>query len=418
MYGVAVMGYGIVGSGVVEAFRTNAELIREKTGLTLKVTKILDVYDFPDSPDAHLITHDVGDIMQDDDIKVVVETIGGIREAYKYTKMAFESGKHVVTSNKELVAVHGPELLKLASDNGVVYLFEASVGGGVPIIRPLERCLIANEIQEIMGIVNGTTNYMLTYMQKFGAGFSETLKLTQEKGFAEKDPSADIEGHDACRKIAILSSIAFGSFVDCSEIYTEGISKITTIDVASAEGMGFVIKLIARSRRVGNKVMVGVYPMMLRKQHILSNVDGVFNGILVRGNIVGDVMFYGQGAGKEPTSSAIIADIIDAISDISASKRNWRWDRDKKLEIANTDDDSYRYYTRFETDSGDELMSAVFKEFPDAVVLPHVAGSDSSMLMFTTAIISEKMFKHGLESIQNSVAGVSLCTFIRIYSEI
>ena len=254
MINVAILGYGVVGSGVAEVIRKNSKSIALKAGEEIAVKKILDVRDFTDSPDKDLLTKDAAEVFDDPSIRIVVETIGGARIAHEFTRRALENGKHVVTSNKELVATHGPELLKLARDKGVNYLFEASVGGGIPIIRPLNQCLAANEIDGVTGILNGTTNYILSQMRREGRDFADALKSAQQNGYAEQDPTADIEGHDACRKIAILSSIAYNEFVDCSKIYTEGISKISLIDMEYAQAMDSVIKLIGTSRKIGDKV--------------------------------------------------------------------------------------------------------------------------------------------------------------------
>jgi len=418
LYGIALMGYGIVGSGVVEALWTNADHIYSRTGRKPEIKKIFDVFDFAGSPVESLITHDINDIMENDDIELIVETIGGIDHAYRLTKMAFERKKHVVTSNKELVAAHGPELLKIADENNVKYLFEASVGGGIPVIRPLERCLIANEIVEIIGILNGTTNYMLTYMQNFGADFGDTLKRAQERGYAEKDPSADIEGHDAGRKIAILSSIAFGAFADYRDVYTEGITSITLEDIKRAGEIGCVIKLIARARRVDGEYLIAVYPMMIDKQFLLSSVGEVYNGILIRGNIVGDVMLYGRGAGKLPTASAVIADIIDIMRN-NTSNTNYSSKWGEKLKIADIDNYYNRYYVRLEANDGEIAVDEALREFPDAIILPDDAESvaDTKQVIFTTGVLREREFKLGLQRVENSSSGVKVRNYIRIYTE-
>jgi len=321
---IAILGYGVVGSGVAEVIRKNGQSIADRAGEKIRVRKILDIRDFPDSPDRDLMTRDPEEIFGDPDIKIVVETIGGTGVAREFTKRAFNAGKHVVTSNKELVAVHGPELLKLAADNGVSYLFEASVGGGIPIIRPLSQCLAANIINGITGILNGTTNYILTKMRKENCSFDEALKNAQKNGYAEADPTADIEGHDTCRKIAILSSIAYNEYVDCSRIHTEGISRITLADMLYAEAMDSVIKLIAVSRREGDRVFARVSPAVVSKEHPLAGVEDVFNAIVVSGDAIGDAMFYGRGAGKLPTASAVVADVIDIVKHNESTKSVWQ----------------------------------------------------------------------------------------------
>ena len=309
---VAILGFGTVGSGVYEVLCTNAEGIAKRAGKPLEVGYILDIRDFPGHPAERLFTKNFDDILNDSEVTVVAEVIGGVKVAYEFTKKALSAGKHVVTSNKELVATHGAELLKLAEENGVSYLFEASVGGGIPIIHPLHQCLAANEISEIFGILNGTTNYILTQMIKNGESFESALKNAQQLGYAEANPAADVEGIDACRKISILASLAFGRQLNADKIYTEGITKVTLTDVEYAEKLSAVIKLIGYCKRDGDKVFARVSPMIVPKESALSGVDDVFNAILVRGNAIGDAMFYGKGAGKLPTASAVVSDIIDA----------------------------------------------------------------------------------------------------------
>ena len=319
---IAILGFGTVGSGVYEVVCTNAQSIARKAGSPIEVKYIVDIRDFPDHPQASLFTKDFADVLNDPEVDIVVEVIGGIQPAYTFTKSALEAGKSVVTSNKELVATHGHELLLTAKEHGVSYLFEASVGGGIPIIKPLNECLAANQIHEIAGILNGTTNYILTQMIKEGKDFSVALKDAQEKGYAEANPAADVDGIDACRKIAILTSLAFGKQVDSQAIHTEGISRLTLTDVSYADKLGYVIKLIGYGKKVGEQVLAYVAPMFVPKDHSLAIVNDVFNAILVNGNAIGDVMFYGRGAGKLPTASAVVADIID-IAKGTASNPYW-----------------------------------------------------------------------------------------------
>lgn len=326
---IAILGYGVVGSGVYEVIRTNAESIARKSGRKIDIKYILDLRDFDDHPEKELFTKDFQKILKDAEVDIVAEVIGGARAAYTFTKEALLAGKSVVTSNKELVATHGAELLNIAIEKGVSYLFEASVGGGIPIIRPLHQCLAANEITEILGILNGTTNYILTQMVKEGKDFEVALKDAQKKGYAEADPTADIEGIDACRKIAILSSLAYGKQVDADKVDTQGISGLSLTDVAYAEKMGYVIKLIGHSLLENGHVMVYVSPMLVPLEHSLAGVDDVFNAIMVKGNAIGDVMFYGRGAGKLPTASAVVADIIDIASNGKSSKPI-RWETAEK----------------------------------------------------------------------------------------
>jgi len=320
MIKIAVLGYGVVGSGVVHVLDKNAERICQNAGQKIEVKYILDIRNFPDSPYISLFAKDFETIINDPDITVVVEVIGGINAALTYTRRCLEAGKSVVTSNKELVAEHGGELLKLAMEKGVNYLFEASVGGGIPVIRPLAQCMTANIISEIYGILNGTTNYILTDMERNGADFSAALSEAQKKGYAESDPTADIEGHDTCRKISILSSLAFGRQIYPRSIPTEGITGVTIKDMQYAATLGYKIKLLGRSRIVGDKVSVYVAPHLVNKHSILAEVDDVMNGVVIRGNAVGNVFFCGAGAGKLPTASAVVADVIDAVKHLHARK--------------------------------------------------------------------------------------------------
>lgn len=310
----AVIGYGVVGSGTVELFEKNRESITKKIGRDVKLGYILDLRDFPDSPYKDIHTKDFNDILNDAEVEAVAEVIGGIHPAYEFTKQLLEKGKSVVTSNKELVAQKGAELFKVAKEHNASYLFEASVGGGIPIIRPLHKCLAGNKIEQISGILNGTTNFILTKMIKDQMSFDNALKLAQENGFAEADPTADVEGHDACRKICILASLASGSHIYPNEAYCEGITKITPEDVEYAQNAGYRIKLIGSSAPLENgKLTVMVCPRLIPESNLLSHVDGVYNAISVTGNGVGDVVFYGQGAGKLPTASAVVGDLIDAL---------------------------------------------------------------------------------------------------------
>lgn len=316
---VAIMGYGTVGSGVYDIIKDNACRVADNAGEKIEVKYILDIRDFDDHPEKELFTKDVNDIINDSEVTVVAEVMGGLHPAYEFTKSMLEAGKSVVTSNKELVATYGTELLAIAEEKNVNYLFEASVGGGIPVIRPLSRCLAANNITRIAGILNGTTNYILHEMFTNNKSFETALSDAQAMGYAERNPAADIEGHDACRKIAILSSLASGTEVDCERIATEGIADITLDDVHAAEAAGGVIKLIGYAEFDGGKVYSHVAPMFIKNENMLSGINGVMNGILITGDAVGDVMFYGAGAGKLPTASAVVADIVD--SAIHASRR-------------------------------------------------------------------------------------------------
>ena len=323
----AVLGYGTVGSGVVEVFFRNRESLEKKAGVPLGLKYILDVREFPDSPYKDLFVKDFDTIINDTSVCVVAVVIGGVEPALTFTKACLERGKSVVTSNKELVAQHGAELLAIARANNVNYLFEASVGGGIPIIRPLHSCLAANRIEEVIGILNGTTNFILTKMFREGMSFESALALAQRLGYAERDPAADVEGHDACRKICILASLAFGEHVYPHDVSAEGITKITSEDVAYAASCGCVIKLIGAARRGegGKKMTAYVAPAFINRETQLGTIDDVFNGILVRGDATGDVVFYGKGAGKLPTASAVVSDMIAcAKADGSSASMSWK----------------------------------------------------------------------------------------------
>lgn len=323
---VAVMGYGTVGSGVVEVIETHEKSIKNRTaGEILEVSHILDLRDFPDDPHADLFTKDFNDILNDPETKVVAETMGGVNPAFDFTMKLLEAGKSVVTSNKELVAQKGLELLKAAEKHGVNYLFEASVGGGIPIIRPMAQCLAANNIEGVAGILNGTTNFILTKMIEDGMTFEDALKLAQDNGYAEKDPTADIEGFDACRKVCILASLAFGKHVYPNQVRAEGITKITLEDVEYISSAHGVIKLLGQIKKIDDdKITAFVSPAVVFHGSQLASVNGVFNAILVRGDAVGDVCFYGAGAGKLPTASAVVADMVDCAVHVNRRK-NFGW---------------------------------------------------------------------------------------------
>ncbi len=320
MIQIAVLGHGVVGSGVVQVLQQNAAHIAHKAGEGIEVKRILDLRSFPELPYADRFTTSFDDIVNDADIRIVVETMGGLHPAYDYVKAALENGKSVVTSNKELVAAKGDELLAIAKSRNLNFLFEASVGGGIPILRPLDQCLSANNVYEIAGILNGTTNFMLTRMVGDNMEFDEALSLAQSLGYAERDPSADVDGHDACRKICILASLAFGKHVYPDQVHTEGIRSLTLTDVAYAAAYNSVIKLIGRVVVDGENLHAMVAPMLVPKTCLLSDVSDVFNAVMVRGDAVGDTVFYGRGAGKLPTASAVVADVIDEVKHFKARK--------------------------------------------------------------------------------------------------
>ena len=344
MVNIAVLGYGTVGSGVVEVVNTNGARISQRIGDELNIKYVLDLKDFPEDPVQEKIVHDFETIIEDEEVQIVVEVMGGIEPAYTFVKRSLQAGKSVATSNKALVAKHGAELLSIAKEQNINFLFEASVGGGIPIIRPLNSCLTADEIEEITGIVNGTTNYMMTEMSEKGADFDEVLKDAQAKGYAEKDPTADIEGYDACRKIAILTSLVCGQQVDFEDIHTEGITHISATDIKYAKAMGRVIKLLATSKKTDGGYVAMVAPFLLPKEHPLYNVNGVFNAIFVRGNVLGDAMFYGSGAGKLPTASAVVADVVEMAKNLDKNiPVEWS---SKKLELVDYRSAENRFFVR------------------------------------------------------------------------
>lgn len=397
MVKVAVMGYGVVGSGVVEVFYKNHESIQKKAGMNLEVAHILDLRDFPGDPYENLMTKDFNDIINDDEVKIVVETMGGVNPAYDFVKRCLLKGKSVATSNKELVATKGDELLKIAKENNVNFLFEASVGGGIPIIRPITQCLAANEICEIYGILNGTTNYILTQMIHSGVSFADALKTAQELGYAEKDPTADVEGHDACRKICILSALSFGKHVYPEQVYTEGITKIDLSDVACLETAGMVIKLIGKTTRISDeKVFATVYPAVISSHSQLATVDDVYNAVMVRGDAIGDVVFYGRGAGKLPTASAVVADVIDCAKHLS-SRKYISWTDGAKDYVEDYKQDTVAMYVRMNAKAED-----VEKAFGKVKFLKH-DNSNANEVAFITDPMKEKAFDNLISLVDGEV---------------
>lgn len=356
MMNVAVMGYGTIGSGVVEILEKNKEIIARQTGDTVNVKYIFDLREFPGTPIENKIVHDFSVIEKDPEVSMVIETMGGLNPAYPFVKASLQAGKHVATSNKALVAAYGTELLKIAEANRVNFLFEASVGGGIPIIRPLYTSLAGEKIEEITGILNGTTNYILTKMDKAGETFEEALRKAQELGYAERNPEADVEGHDTCRKIAILTALASGHEVNYEHIYTEGITNITDVDFRYAEALGTSVKLFGSSRISDNTVHAFVAPVMIGKEHPLYSVNDVYNGILVKGNMLGTSMFYGSGAGKLPTASAVVADIIEALKNPGHHVK-MGWD-ENSLKISSMDSISFRYFVRIKGIAAKRLAEA------------------------------------------------------------
>lgn len=390
MIQVAVMGYGTVGSGVVEVIEKNKEEINKKSNEALNIKYILDLRDFPGDPYEDKIVHDVEVILNDPEVQIICETMGGLKPAYEFTKRALMSGKSVCTSNKELVATHGPELIQIAHEHTCNYLFEASVGGGIPIIRPLNYSLTAEKIDAISGILNGTTNYILTKMEREGAAFEEVLKEAQEKGYAERNPEADIEGYDACRKIAILSSLMCGKNVRYQDIYTEGITKITADDFKYAKVMDCTIKLLGIAKEENGGLYAMVSPFLISKSHPLSMVNDVFNAVCVHGNMLGDSMYYGRGAGKLPTASAVVSDVVDCARHIGKIITCF-WDAEN-VKLTNVDEVERTFFVRVEKAKEQEAKET----FGDVKEI--TAGVDGEFA-FVTGRMSEKEFNEKAEKV-------------------
>ena len=392
MVKIAVMGYGVVGSGTVEVFYKNLESIEKKIGDSIDIKYILDLRDFSGTPYDEKFIKTFDTIINDDEITVVAEVIGGINPAYQYVKSLLEAGKSVVTSNKELVAEKGAELLRIARDKNVNFFFEASVGGGIPIIRPLHHCLSANEIDEIAGILNGTTNFILTKMISEGMAFDEALALAQKFGYAERDPSADIDGHDACRKICILASLAFGKHIYPKDVYTEGISSITAEDVQFCDDFGSKIKLIGWASKKNDKIAVMVCPAFISETSQLAGVNDVFNAILVRGDATGDVMFYGKGAGKLPTASAVVSDIIMAAK-MNDNSRSLYWEDSEQSFVLDRKNIDNRFYFRLICENKSETLKQVEKMWGKLTLLHRNGEAENELAFVTESINEEKLEK-------------------------
>lgn len=406
MVSVAIMGHGVVGSGVAEILTTHKKKLFAGLGEEIYIKKILDLREFPDSPLADRFTKDFNDILNDREIRVVAEVMGGVNPAYDFVKKCLKSGKSVVTSNKELVAAKGAELLEIAKENNVNFLFEASVGGGIPIIRPMSQCLVANNVDEVAGILNGTTNFILTKMIADGMQFDDALKLAQDLGFAERNPAADIEGHDACRKICILASLAYGKHVYPDAVHTEGITKITLEDVKYAEAFGCVIKLIGKVKKLEDgKIDILVAPMLVPNESQLANIDYEFNGIMVRGDCTGDVVFYGKGAGKLPTASAVVADIVDCCKHLKTRKHLYWTDGDGK-NILPAEQSVSAMYVRA---NGTDVISKAENIFGSVSVIERADADDTA---FVTSEITYGEFNEKIDSLAND--GVEVLSTIRI----
>ncbi|MDD6284481.1 MAG: homoserine dehydrogenase [Firmicutes bacterium] len=393
MVKVAIMGHGVVGSGVTEVLIHNHDSIAEKAADSIEIKYVLDLRPV-EGPLADRWITDFATIENDDEVSIVVETMGGLKPAYDFVKRCLSAGKSVVTSNKELVAAKGVELLNIARERNLNFMFEASVGGGIPIIRPIQQCLAGNHILEIRGILNGTTNYILTSMVKNGVPFDDALAKAQQLGYAERDPSADIDGLDACRKICILASLAYGRHVYPEQVYTEGIRNITLDDVKMAEKLGYVIKLIGRSVKLtDNSITATVYPALVPQSDLLSNVDDVFNAIMVRGDAIGDAVFYGRGAGKLPTASAVVADVIDCVKHVTARKY-MSWEDGFDGYVVDHNCDCTRLFVVTDTQFADKVSES----FSDCETV-----TDGERLAFITDIgkfgaLTEKIKQSGIET--------------------
>ena len=395
---IAVLGYGTVGSGVVEVLETNKNSIEKRAGEGIEVKYVLDLRDFPGDPVQEKIVHDVDIIIQDKEIDVVVEVMGGIEPAFTFVKKALEAGKSVCTSNKALVAEHGPELLAMAKERNLNFMFEASVGGGIPIIRPLNQSLTADEITQITGILNGTTNYILTKMSQEGSSYEDVLKEAQDLGYAERNPEADVEGYDACRKIAILSSLMFSKNVDSEKVPTEGITKITAADFEYANATDHTIKLLGRSRAIDdNTAEVMVAPFLLSKEHPLAMVHGVFNAVFVTGNMLGDSMYYGRGAGKLPTASAVVSDVIDCARHQGKVIMCF-WDKEE-VKLADIGEAERSFFIRAKAGAEDAVTAA----FPGGRVV-HLKDRKEDFGYFTQSM-KEKDFQAKYEALGEQMLG-------------
>ncbi|MCR5367516.1 MULTISPECIES: homoserine dehydrogenase [Eubacterium] len=399
MFNVAVLGYGTVGSGVVKVINDNNQVLKKFSGEEINVKYVLDLRDFPGDPVEKILVHDYEAILADDDVKCVVEVMGGVEPANKFVRQAIEKGKSVCTSNKELVARYGAEILQLAKDNNVAFLFEASVGGGIPVIRSINESLTADNFDSIAGILNGTTNYMLTKMSNEDLTFDEVLKDAQDKGYAERNPEADVEGYDACRKIAILTSLICGQQVDFEDISTEGITGITKQDIYYSKKLGLPIKLLGLMKKENDKVYAMVAPFMLENDHCLRNVDGVYNAVSLHGDMLGDVMLYGQGAGSLPTASAVVSDVVE-IAKNNSKNIPIKWAKEK-VALGDITTFKARYFVRVE---GEGQSDKLRKTFENACFAPQLTGETAFV---TATAFSEKEIKEKLD-------GYSVLNLIRI----
>lgn len=400
MANIAILGYGTVGSGVYEVIKTNQAIVNKNAEEEINIKYVLDLRDFPGDPVEEILVHDYDIILNDPEVSVVVEVMGGVEPAYTFVKNALLEGKSVCTSNKALVAAKGPELISIARQKDINFFFEASVGGGIPIIRVLNQCLTADDVEEISGILNGTTNYMMTKMADEGWEFDQALKTAQDLGYAERNPEADIDGWDACRKIAILTSLYTGKNTDYERVYTEGISKISAKDIRYAKEMGLRIKLIAESQKTDDGLVAMVAPIMLKKSHPLYNVDDVLNAVYVRGNVLGPAMFFGSGAGKLPTASAVVSDVIAAVKNKVNVKVEWD---DEELELCSVGSVKRSFFVRVSGDEADKLpeIKELFGEV-STVTAPGVNGEFG----FVTQIMTEEEFEKKYLKLEGAITRI------------
>lgn len=405
MVNVALIGHGVVGSGVAELMIYHSERLANSAKKQINLKYILDIRDFDNLEYSNLFIKDFNTILNDDDVKVVVEVMGGINPAFDFVKSCLLKGKNVVTSNKELVAAKGDELLEIALKNNVNFLFEASVGGGIPVLRPMAQCLAANEITEVVGILNGTTNFILTRMFSENMNFDDALSLAQKLGYAERDPSADVDGHDACRKICILASLAFGKHVYPDSVNTQGITNITAQDVEYADRLNYVIKLIGHAKKINeNKISACVHPALISRDCVISSVNDVYNAVMVRGDATDDVMFYGRGAGKSPTASAVVADVIDCVKHLSARKYLY-WDKSQDNYILDCNDISTKKYIRVNTDNVKDAYDEIVSVFG---TVEHIKNEFANEIAFVTPC--------GLSGeIDNKAAALKSSKVVRIF---
>ena len=403
MVKVAILGYGTVGSGVYDVIKENNEIVSRNSGDKVEVKYVLDLRKFPGDEVENILVDDYQTIVNDKEVNVICETMGGINPAYEFTKQALAKGISVCTSNKELVAGHGPELIALAAQNNCNYRFEASVGGGIPIIRALNDCLTGEKIDAISGILNGTTNFILTKMSREGADFAEVLKEAQDKGYAEKNPEADVEGHDACRKIAILSSLMYGENVDYKQIYTEGITKITAMDFQYVKSMNSSIKIMGISKNEDGKAYAMVAPFIINNEHPLYNVNDVFNGIFVHSNMLDNSMYYGRGAGKLPTASAVVADVVDCAKNLGKALP-YEWSANEK-KLNSIDSYESAFFVRVNGNLEDKL-AAVKGAFGNVTTLK-LDGNDSEFA-FTTNKMTEVSFAEKIKEVDGVITRIRM----------